>query len=47
MATKVKYSSKEEFEELMKDCPENIIQMVQQDDGSFQIKALIKAYLCS
>lgn len=39
MATKVKYSSKEEFEELMKDCPENIIQMVQQDDGSFQIKS--------
>ena len=23
----------------MKDCPENIIQMVQQDDGSFQIKS--------
>ena len=37
--TTVKYASKDEWKELEKDSPENIIQMVQQSDGSFELKS--------
>lgn len=36
---KVKVANKKDWEQLEKEQPENIIQMIQQSDGSFQVKS--------